>query len=78
MTAYSTHLLRHTRYSIGQQLAEARRKRKMPLETLAKLTGLSLHRLDGYEMGRGDVQLRELLKIACALEIGIDRLFDRG
>lgn len=41
----------------------------MPLPKLARLTGISVERLDQLELGKNEIQLDEWLKISCALQI---------
>ena len=71
---YSTHLLRHLRLTIGQSIHQHRCKHKMPLRKLAKLTGVSELLLDHYELGKNEIALDEMLKIACALNVDITEL----
>ena len=73
---YSTHLLRHLRLMIGQNIHHQRTTQKLPLRKLAKLTGLSENLLDQYELGKNDIRLDALLKIACALEVDAEKLLD--
>ncbi len=71
---YSTHLLRHWRFTIGQNIHRRRAQQKLPLRKLARLTGLSELLLDHYELGKNEIGLDELLKIACALEVELKEL----
>lgn len=71
---YSAHLLRHLRFTIGQNIHRRRSKQKLPLKKLAKLTGVSELLLDHYELGKNEIGLDELLKIACALGIDVQEL----
>ncbi|MDE3061189.1 MAG: helix-turn-helix domain-containing protein [Pseudomonadota bacterium] len=71
---YSTHLLRHLRFTIGQNIHRQRAGRRMPLRKLSRLSGVSERLLDHYELGKNEICLDELLKIACALEIGLKEL----
>jgi len=73
---YSTHLLRHLRFTIGQNIHCHRSKQKLPLRKLAKLTGVSELLLDHYELGKNEITLDEMLKIACALGIPITELME--
>ncbi len=68
---YSTHLLRHTRFIIGHNIHHHRRKQKIPLPRLAKLTSLPELLIDHYELGKNEVRLDHLLKIACALNVDL-------
>lgn len=71
---YSTHLLRHLRFTIGQNIHRRRAQQKLPLRKFARLTGVSEHLLDHYELGKNEIGLDELLKIACALKIEVQEL----
>lgn len=71
---YSTHLLRHLRFTIGQNIHQHRAKQKMPLKKLARLSGVSEQLLDHYELGKNEIGLDELLKIACVFDIKVDAL----
>jgi len=71
---YSTHLLRHWRLTIGKNIHQHRAERKIPLRKLARLSGVSERLLDRYELGKNEIALDELLKIACALDINIVNL----
>lgn len=46
----------------------------MPLRKLARLTGISELLLDHYELGKNEIALDEMLKIACALNVDITEL----
>jgi len=65
---YSPHLLRHTRLTIGRNIHQLRVKQKMPLRKLSRLTGIPEALLDQFELGKDDIRLEGLVKIACALK----------
>ncbi len=71
MSAYSIHLLRHLRFTIGQNIHALRTKRCMSLQKLSGLSGISVVTLDAYELGKYEIGLREILQIACALEADV-------
>ena len=71
---YSIHLLRHWRFVIGQNIHQQRLRQKMPLRKLARLSCVPEPRLDQFELGKNQIHLDELFKIACALRIGIHDL----
>ena len=71
---YSTHLFRHTRTLIGDAIRRHRLRRRWTLEQLAERSGLSMPLLDRYEMGRGEVELNALLRIACAKDVEMGEL----
>jgi transcriptional regulator with XRE-family HTH domain len=74
--SYSTHLLRHWRFVIGQNIHRHRSQQKLPLKKLARLTGISELLLDHYELGKNEITLEALLKIACALRVDIRELME--
>ncbi len=71
---YSPHLLRHTRLTIGRNIHQSRVKQKMPLRKLARLTGIPEALLDQFELGKDDIRLEGLVKIACALNFPLPQL----
>jgi len=72
--SYSTHLLRHLRFTIGQNIHRHRSQQRLPLKKLAQLTGISEQLLDQYELGKDEIRLDTLLKIACALRVPVVEL----
>lgn len=73
---YSPHLLRHLRFTIGQNIHRLRARRKLPLRKLSKLSGIPEFLLDHYELGKNEIRLDELLKIACVFNVGIEELIN--
>jgi transcriptional regulator with XRE-family HTH domain len=73
---YTPHLLRHLRLTIGQNIHHRRVERKLPLAKLSRLSGVPATSLDHYELGKSDIRLEEMLRIACALEVGVERLMN--
>ncbi len=71
---YNTHLLRHLRFTIGQNIHRLRAGQKLSLYKLSQLSGVPELLLDHYELGKNEIRLDELLKIACALEVGVVEL----
>jgi transcriptional regulator with XRE-family HTH domain len=71
---YSSHLLRHLRFTIGQNIHAARLKQKMTLKKLSHLSGVPEDKLDQYELGKNEIRLDQLLKIACSLEMRVREL----
>lgn len=71
---YSTHLLRHLRHTIGQNIHRLRVQQKLTLTKLTRVTGISERLLDYYELGKNEINLMTLLKIACALEVEVSEL----
>ena len=73
---YSTHLLRQLRCTVGYNIHHLRARKKIPLHRLARLTGVPEHLLDHYELGKNEIALNEMLKIACALGVEIKVLME--
>jgi len=71
---YSTHLLRHLRQTIGQNIHRLRVQQKLTLSKLARTTGISERLLDHYELGKNEINLMALLRIACALKVEVSAL----
>ena len=71
---YSTHLLRHLRHTIGQNIHRLRVQQKLPMHKLARATGISERLLDHYEIGKNEINLMTLLQIACALGVEVREL----
>jgi transcriptional regulator with XRE-family HTH domain len=75
---YSTRVLCHLRAAIGHNIHRVRVQRKLLLGKLASASGVSADRIDRYEMGKNEIQLDELLRIACALDVQIAALLEDG
>ena len=71
---YSIHLTRHLRFVIGENIHHYRARQKMTLRKLFCLTGIPEWLLDHYELGKNDMGLLELHRIACALNVDIREL----
>lgn len=71
---YSTHLLRHLRLTIGRNIHQRRCEQRLTLRKLSRLTGISECLLDQYELGKNEIALDEMLKIACALRAPVTEL----
>ncbi|HTY53875.1 MAG TPA: helix-turn-helix domain-containing protein [Candidatus Binataceae bacterium] len=66
---YSTQKLQALRAAIGRNIHDARIHRKVLLNRLSGMTGVSSELLDRYELGKNEIRLEEILKIACALKV---------
>jgi transcriptional regulator with XRE-family HTH domain len=71
---YSTHLLRHFRRIIGYNIHRLRRKQRMPLPKLANMSGVPIEKIDHYELGKNEIPLDHILRIACALDVEVASL----
>lgn len=66
---YTTKLLRETRQQIGARIHAARIRQDMPLDKLSKLTGIPVWQLDFFELGKGKIELQDLVRLRCVLGI---------
>ena len=73
---YSTKMLRALRADIGRNIHDSRRKRKLVLSKLARLSGICEDLIDRYELGKNEIRLDELLRISCALNVPFARLLE--
>lgn len=64
-----TESARDLRQQIGRNLLRLRRNRRVTLKQLSRRTGLSTHLLDHFELGKSEIELRQILTIAQALKI---------
>ncbi|HEY0302272.1 MAG TPA: helix-turn-helix transcriptional regulator [Rhizomicrobium sp.] len=61
---------------MGHNIHSARVERKLLLNKLAAASGVSPELLDRYELGKNEIQLDELLKIACVLDRSVGALLE--
>jgi len=73
---YSTHMLRHLRAQIGENIHRARAEKRLLLRKVAASSGIPEGLIDRYELGKNEIRLDELLRIACVLDIRIGALID--
>jgi transcriptional regulator with XRE-family HTH domain len=71
---YSTHLLRHLRFTIGQNIRKERLACELPLQKLSAISNIPENTLHHYELGKGEISIAELLKIACVFQLDISEL----
>lgn len=74
MAQYSTHLFRHTRAQIGRNIYQLRVKHGLTLQKIAKCSGVPLEKLDQYEIGKNEISVADLLKIACVFGTEISEM----
>jgi transcriptional regulator with XRE-family HTH domain len=68
---YDTRLLRQLRRTIGQNISRYRHQQHLPLSKLAEMTGIREIMLDRFELGKYQIRLDDMLKIACALDVPV-------
>lgn len=64
-----TRRLRDLRALVGRNIRNLRTEQKMPLCKLARHTGVPEKMLDHYELGKSEIRLHEILKIALAFGV---------
>lgn len=75
---YTTEKLRGMRRDIGLNIHYHRARRKMTLDELAAATGMPRDMIDRYEIGKGEIPLDVMLKIACVLGVEAGEFFTAG
>ena len=71
---YDITQLRHLRLTIGQNIRTRRTQKRMTLRKLSRLSGISEPLLDHYELGKNEIGVNELFKIACALGVPVEKM----
>ena len=61
---YSTKLLRA---EIGRNIHASRVRRRLVLAKVARASGVAEEMIDRYELGKNEIRLDELLRVACVL-----------
>ncbi len=61
---------RALRQSVGNAVRAERQKQKLPLWKIEKQTGLSAHCIDQIELGKGSLEIDQLLRLS--LFLGLD------
>ncbi len=67
--------LRTLQKTIGLNIRRLRTNRRLPLTKLSRQTGISVKRLDYYELGKYQMELEALYRLAVALEVDVRDLF---
>lgn len=68
---------RTLRHTIGQNIHQQRRRRNMSLAKLARKTNLPENTIDDYELGKHNMRIDYLLRIANTLNTNIIQLMQR-
>ncbi len=74
MQPYSHDRINHLRITIGRKIYHLRCERRLSLRKLAMHAGLSVRKLDHYEIGKNEITLDQLLRIACAFGVEVEEL----
>ena len=73
---YTTQLLRQLRCTVGKNMHHLRARKKIPLHKLARLSGVPEYLIDQYELGKNEITLDAMLKIACVLGVEVRALME--
>ena len=68
----------HLRQTIGANIERIRKGQDLPLKLLAQRTGIRPETLDYWEMGRKEISLGGIVRIAAALDVPQSALLDPG
>ncbi len=74
----TTAKIRILQKNAGARLQAVRLARRLTLEKLSRLTGLTPDTLDRLEMGKGEINLHHLMRLSIALHIQADTLLREG
>lgn len=66
--------LRRIRKIIGGNIHRCRDRAHMTLEKLARSAGIRTDRLDRIELGRGEVRIEDIVRIAEVLEVAVEEV----
>lgn len=67
--------VRALKRTIGVNIERTRKAQNIPLRKLSRKTGFSAIKLDYWEMGRMEISLFAIVRIAAALGVPVERLF---
>ena len=70
--------LREIRKNIGQNIHDIRKKKRMTLKKLSKLSHIRVNLLDQYEIGKNQIGLNSMMNIANSLEIFMKEFLNSG
>lgn len=68
---------REIRKNIGQNIHNIRKRKRMTLKKLSKLSHISVNLLDQYEIGKNQIGLNSLMNIANALKVSMKKFLNR-
>ncbi|PCJ99114.1 MAG: hypothetical protein COA45_06640 [Zetaproteobacteria bacterium] len=78
MTNPHTISLRQLRQTIGRNIHEARRRKRLTLKKLSQRTNISSPKLDGFEIGKHELCFAHLITIAAALHVNVFDLIQQS
>lgn len=68
--------VRTLKRTIGFNIEYIRKRQDMPLRALSNRTGFTAVKLDYWEMGRMEIPFVAIVRIAKALKVPVERLFE--
>jgi transcriptional regulator with XRE-family HTH domain len=66
--------IRRVRFAIGERIHAQRQGRQITLVKMANLTGIPAPVLDRYELGKDDITLLDIVRLARALHMSVEEL----
>ena len=69
---------REIRKNIGQNIHDIRKKKRMTLKKLSKLSHISVNLLDQYEIGKNQIGPNSMMNIANSLEVSMREFLNPG
>lgn len=76
LTKQEKQAIRAIRRAIGANMQAVRMQKRITLQRCARITGISIAKLDKYEMGKDELNIPALVKISGVLEVTLDFLLD--
>ncbi len=66
--------LRSLRIHMGQNIRSIRQQKRMPLKKLARLSRLHPDTIDHLELGKGEINLTHIIRLAVAMDVAPEKL----
>jgi len=67
--------VRELRKTIGARIHYLRMQKRETLHHLSHITGISSDKIDQYELGKNEISIEALLKLACGLDLEVGEFF---
>lgn len=75
LTSRQTAEVRELRKTIGARIHSIRMQKRETLHHLSHASGLSIEKLDQYELGKGEISMEVLIVLAHALDLKVTSFF---
>ncbi len=67
--------VRELRKNIGARIHLIRVQKRETLHHLSHMTGISSDKIDQYELGKNEIGIEALIKLACGLDVEVGEFF---